>query len=167
MLMPGPTSITDFAVLTDSKKSTLKGDTVEIPSITAYFSNNYRDFVVPFYSEDYKNLTKFPFKPLKLNHPPEFAFTAIKIQTQSTYLEELTYPFRNSLFVNGLEPFDKEGNRRYSAATFFEQDEELFETKVTLRFHYSPLWVRIVVWLGINISAFLIWKMTRRIIFNA
>lgn len=167
MLMPGPASISDFSALSNSKKSTLEGDTIQVPNISAYFSNNYRNFTIPFYSEDYKNLTKFPFKPLKLNYPPEFAFTAIKDQTKSTYLEELTYPFRDSLFVNGLEPFDKDGNLRYPGGAFFKQDGELFETKVTLRFHPSPLWVRFVVWFGINISVFLVWKMARRIIFNA
>lgn len=167
LVLEGPDSITDFPALPNSTKSTLSGDTIEIPNISAYFSDNFRDFSIPYYSTSYIGKTVFPFKPMRLNYPPEFAFTAIKDQTQSTYLEELTYPMRDSLFINGLEPFTKDGEARFTGATFFEEGGNEYLTKVTLRYYPSSIYVRLIVWLGIGASLVLVDKMVRRIIFNA
>ncbi len=163
----GPGSIEDFSSLPNSARSTLSGDTVQVPNLKAYFSNNYRAFVIPFYQNQFQTMTKFPFPPLRLNHPPEYAYQMIKDQTQSTYLEEFTYPLRASIFVNGLEPFDETTKEpRYSGATLFEQSGGMYETKVTLRYYPSSYVARIVVWLGINLSVILIWKVGKKILKN-
>ena len=163
MFMPGPDSITDFPALPDSIKSNLEGDTIQVPNVSAYFSNNYRDFVIPYYYESYKEDTSVPFGPLRLNYPPEFAFTAIKDQTQSTYLEEFVYPLKDSLFINGLEPVEKDGSPRYVGGGRFEIDGRFIDTKVTLRFYPSTVPVRIAVWFGINLSAIALLIMSKRI----
>lgn len=146
-----PKSIADFSPLPQSTKSALSGDTVEVPNVVAYFSDNYRDFVTKYYRNQFQYMTRFPFPPILLNHPPEYAFDYIKDQTQSTYLEEYVYPMRGRLFVNGLEPFEKETKEpRYEGATKFEAGNMLYETKVTLRYYPTPVWARIAVWFGIN-----------------
>lgn len=161
--MPGPESVENFSALPNSAKSTLSGDTIEVPNISAYFSNNYRNFVTTFYYKSYREQNIIPFIPLKLNYPPEFAFSAIKDQTQSTYLEEYVYPLRNSLFVNGLEPFVENGKARYWGASVFTQSGNPYYTKVTLRYYPSSLSSRIIVWFLINMSCILIWKTARGI----
>ena len=163
LLLPGSDSITDFPALPDSIKSSLEGDTIQVPNVSAYFSNNYRDFVIPYYDQSYKGDTGVPFGPLRLNYPPEFAFTAIKDQTQSTYLEEFVYPLKDSLFINGLEPVEKDGSPRYVGGGRFEIDGKLVDTKVTLRFYPSTVPVRIAVWFGINLSAVALFVMSKRI----
>ncbi len=164
MMWPGPSSINQFNALPDSEKSTLEGDTIQVPEVAAYFSNNFRNFAVPFYSDDYQNLVKLPFPPLKLNHPPEYSWTAIKRHTDSTYLEELIYPLRNSLYVNGFEPFYPEGEAKFWGATKFEVGENAWFTKTTLRFYPSPVWVRVVTWFGIILSTALLYRMGRIIL---
>jgi len=155
-----------FKALPNSVKSTLPGDSVQVTNLTAFFSDNYRDFVIPYYQEDYKNLVRFPFPPLELNYPPEYAFTVIKDQTQSTYLEELTYPFRGSLYINGLEPFiENTREPRYDGATLFGQSGGLYQTKVILRYYPSSLVFRIIVWLGINSSIIFLYKVGKRIFY--
>lgn len=166
LLWPGPTHIEDFPPLTNAAKSTLSGDTVEVPNIVGFFSNNYRGFVLDFYSHAYQNLTKLPFPPIKLNYPPEQAFTYIKDQTHSTLLEERVYPLRNSLFINGLEPFYEDGSAKYWGATKFGEGGVLYETKTTLRFYPSPIWARIIIWLGITTTAIFLWILGRKIIFS-
>lgn len=166
LVFPGPESVYVFPDLPEASRSTLSGDTVELPNIKAYFSDNYRSSAVPFYQESYLGFTQFPFKPLRLNYPPEFAFTAIKDQTQSTYLEELTYPLRDSLFINGLEPLDESGEPRYLGAIPFEIEEAEYATKVTLRYYPSSIWSRLIMWLGIVVSVYLLWVMSKRIILN-
>ena len=164
MLWPSPNKISDFPALPNSDKSTLSGDTVQIPNVAAYFSDNFREFVVPFYREDFQKLSKLPFPPLTLNHPPEFSWTAIKKHTDSTYLEELVYPLRNSLYVNGFEPFYADKTPKFWGSTKFEVDHHSWYTKTTMRFYPANLIVKFLVWLGIVTSLWLIFKLGRKII---
>lgn len=164
MIWPGPGRIDQFAALPSSEKSKLEGDTIQIPNVSAYFSNNFRNFIVPFYSNNYQNLVKLPFSPLRLNHPPEYSWTAIKKHTDSTYLGELVYPLRDSLFVNGFEPFEETGDPKYWGATKFEIGTNIWFTKTTLRFYPSYVWVRIVVWFGIILSMALLYRMGKAIL---
>lgn len=164
MLWPGPSQISDFYALPNSDKSTLEGDTIQVPNVAGYFSNNYREFVTPFYSKNYQKKTLLPFPPFKLNHPPEFSWIAIKRHTDTTYLEELIYPLRDSLYVNGLEPYYEDGTPKFWGATKFEIGKNIWFTKVTLRFYPSNPLVKFLVWLGICVSIFWIYKLGRRII---
>jgi hypothetical protein len=162
-----PKKISDFAPLPQSTKSELTGDTIEVPNVAAYFSDNYRDFATKYYRNQFQFMTKFPFPPLTLNHPPEYAFNYIKDQTLSTYLEEYVYPFRGSLFVNGLEPFDqKSKDQRYPGAARFSAGGMLYETKVTLRYYPTKVFDRILVWLGINLAVLLLYKFSKKIIYG-
>ena len=164
MIWPGPSRIEQFQVLSNSDKSTLEGDTIQIPNVAAYFSDNFRNYVVPFYDRNYQKLSNLPFPPLRLNHPPEFAWLVIKKHTDSTYLEELVYPLRDSIYVNGLEPFYEDGQPKFWGATRFEIDGRSHFTKTTLRFYPSNIAVRILVWSGITISVFLLYQLGRKIL---
>jgi hypothetical protein len=166
LVMPGPTVIADFLPLSDSTKSSYEGDTIQVPNVASYFSDHYRTDVVAFYTEGYLNKTKFFFKPLRLNHPPEEAYTFIKDQTPSTYLEELTYPFRDSLFVNGYEPLDENGEARWRGASRIEYDGARYDTKVTLRYYPSKLSARLLLWLGVNASVIALIYLGRKVLTN-
>lgn len=164
IIWPGPSKISDFDSLPNSNKSTLAGDTVQIPNVAGYFSDNYRDFVVPFYSSNYQKQTRFPFPPLRLNHPPEYSWIAIKKHTDSTYLEELVYPLRNSLYVNGFEPFYEDGTPKFWGSAKLNEGNNLWYTKTTLRYYSSRAFVRILVWFGITTSICLLYKLGREIL---
>ncbi len=166
MVIPGTVSVQNFSDLPNSSVSTLPGDVWQVPNIKAYFSDHYRDFATEFYYEDYKNKNKIPFDPIKLNYPPENAYTYIKDQTQSTYLEEYVYPLRDSIFLNGMEPFTENGEPRYAGATKFDFDNQEHLTKNILRYYPSSLYVRIVVWFGIIVSILLLWITGKRVILN-
>lgn len=165
MVMPGPNSIADFTPLPNSDKSTLAGDTVQITNVTAFFSDSYRNFVVPFYSQDFRKKTWLPFPPIKINHPPEVSWNVIKKHTDSTYLEEIVYPLRNSLYVNGFEPFYEDGTPKFWGSAKLNEGKNLWFTKTTLRFFPSSLITRIIVWLGISISILLLYRIGKKIIF--
>ena len=99
---------------------------------------------------------------MRLNYPPESAFTYIKDQTHATYLEEYVYPLRDSLFVAGLEPFE-DGKPRYQAASLFGWKGVDYQTKVTLRYYPSTLVARLMVWAGIVVSGVLIYATFKQI----
>ncbi len=164
MLWPGPGKISDFKPIPSSDKSKLEGDTVQISNVSAYFSDNFREVVVPFYLSNYWQNTRLPFPPVRINHPPEYSWNVIKKHTDSTYLEELIYPLRDSLYVNGYEPFYSDGNPKFWGSIKFEFPGVSFFTKTTLRFYPSPLLVRFLVWLGITISIYWLYKLGRKIL---
>ncbi|MDD5147107.1 MAG: hypothetical protein PHV63_00955 [Candidatus Daviesbacteria bacterium] len=167
MIWPGPTKIADFKPLPSSNKSTLAGDNIEqVSNVAGYFSDNFRPFVTSFYKSNYWQKTLLPFPPIELIHPPEYAFVTIKKHTDSTYLEELVYPLRDSLYVNGFEPFYSDGSPKFWGSTKFDVDGGSFYTKTTLRFYPSPIYVRILVWLGIVVSVYGLSKVGKKILFN-
>src|SRR3989344_1358789 len=153
MLWPGPGKISDFSALPNSDKSKLAGDNIaQVSNVAGYFSNNFREFVVPFYTDNYQDLGHFPFPPLRLNHPPEYSWLTIKKHTDSTYLEELVYPLRDSLYINGFEPFYEDSSPKFWGATKFEVEGHNWLTKVTIRYYPSNVFVRFLVWVGITLS---------------
>jgi len=140
--------------------SKLSGDTVQMPNLVGLFSNRYRAFVTGFYKSEFQMLDMMPFPPMVINHPPEDAFAFVKDQTHSTYLEEYVYPFRGSLFVNGLEPFDEVTKTpRYAASSLFGQDLVDYETKVVIKYYPIAWWKRFLVLLMFNGVTFVIFKL--------
>lgn len=165
MIMPGPTKISDFKALPNSDKSSLAGDNIsQVPNVAGYFSNNYRRFVTSFYSKNYKDKTWFFFPPLRINHPPEFSWNVIKKHTDSTYLEEFVYPLRDSIYVNGFEPYLEDGTPRYWGASKLSESGNFWYTKTTLRFYPSSVPIRTIVWLGIISSIYFLYRLGRKII---
>lgn len=165
MILPGPGKITDFKGLPNSEKSNLEGDTIQIPNTSAFFSNKYRDYIVDFYFKNYREKTWLPFPPLKLNHPPEYAWNVIKKHTDSTFLEEMVYPLRNSLYVNGMEPFYEDGTPKFWSSKKLNLGANLWYTKTTLRFYPSNFVIRILVWFGISVAILFIYRLGKKIIF--
>ncbi len=166
MILPGPGKISDFKALPDSYKSALAGDNIaQVSNVAGYFSDNYREFVTSFYSKDYKDKTWLPFPPLRLNHPPEFSWNVIKKHTDSTYLEELVYPLRDSIYVNGFEPYYVDKTPKYWGASQFSENGNTWFTKVTLRFYPSNIFIKFLVWLGIAASVACLYRLGKRIIF--
>lgn len=164
LLWPGPGDVGDFGQLPNSLKSTEPGDTLENPQRVAFFSDNFRDSVISFYTDEFQKLNFFPLGPIRINYPPEYAYTAVKDQILSTYLEELVYPMRSSLFINGFEPFYEDGTPKYKGATTIEIEGTVFATKTTLRFYSSSILVRIIVWMGVTVSLYWLIKLGRRIL---
>ena len=165
LLIPGPTYIGDFPPLPNSVTSQLSGDTWQHPNIVAYFSNWWRPDVTPYYYKSFSYLKIFgvTIPPLKINHPPEEAFQYIRDQQESTYLEEYFYPFRDQLFVNGWEPFDKNGKRFRGDWNRVVYNDIFYNSKVTLRYYPSKRIYRVIVYVGIWASAFALWWVAKKI----
>ena len=164
MIWPGSSRISDFKPLPSSAKSTLEGDTIQIPNVAAYFSDNYRKYVVSYYQQNYQQNSHLPFPPLRLNHPPEYSWNVIKKHTDSTYLEELVYPLRDSLYVNGFEPFYEDGSPKFWGSAKLNEGNNLWYTKTTLRYYPSNIIIGILVWFGIISSVYLLFKLGKKIL---
>lgn len=161
LIYPGPSSISNFTLLPDSLKSDEPGDTIQNPNIAAYFSDSRRKFVTNYYKDSFSYLKIFglTIPPIRLNHPPERAFDYIRDQQRSTYLEEYVYPLRDSLFVNGYEPFNEDGKPfdKVSLAIFI--GDRYYQTKTTIRFYPSSPYVRVVVYSTLWLTAIFLYKL--------
>lgn len=63
---------------------------------------------------------------LVLNYPPEEAQTLIRDQTQSSFLEEIVHPGRESLFINGYVPIKPEEQ--------INREGKHYTNKITVRY---------------------------------
>jgi len=125
LLSPPPS----FPDLTSSVKSDLPGDTVQLKNVNAYFTNQSRNEVIDFYLHHYSGLLR-----IRLNHPPEKVKEIIRDTAQSTYLEELVLPFKESVFISGYEwqtdPFTKPEKRIVNKILY--ENKEYF-AKITIK----------------------------------
>jgi len=124
--------------LPDALQSFEPADT-EVASRKSYFTNFNRENVVIYYAETFflVGAGMVNFIPIRLNYPPEEAQTIIRDQTRSSYLEELVYPFRESLFINGFNPASPKD------AILIENKE--WQQKITVKFVSSTPWVRVTL----------------------
>lgn len=169
LLWPGPFFIDDFTALPNSSKSDEPGDTVQYKNIAAYFSQMRRNDVTNYYLNEFSYLNFFGFRvpPIRLNHPPEEAFTYIRDQQPSTYLEHYVYPFRDSLFVNGFEPFDNNGKPYREGATTIQINGVFYESKATLRYYSSSFLLRIIVYILSWVGIFMLFKLSKKALIEA
>lgn len=126
-----------------------EGDTWQNPDQKGFYTNMTRSDVL---NEVQKNTTinilGFSLPNYRLNYRPEEAGELVRDQLKSNYLEEIVYPLRSSIFVNGWEP----KNSPFYAG---KPDKEIpdislhgipYEAKVTLKPLTSSLEYRLLIW---------------------
>lgn len=126
--------------LADSIKSDEPGDTVQIPHVAGFYTNQTRAQVINFYQANYNGLFR-----IHLNHPPEKSKTIFHDTIQSYYLEEFYLPLKETLYINGFEwendVFTKPDKR--IANKLIYQGKE-YKTKVTIRTFPTTILQRLV-----------------------
>lgn len=131
-----PTSTYPYQII-DSVQSVEDADT-EDPLRRAYFTNFSREEVISYYESQLENFSLFNIKIplLRLNYPPEDAYSIIRDQTRSTFLEEIVHPLRESFFINGFLPKVAKDDIWYKGVHY--------QQKITVRYVYSDLLVRVI-----------------------
>lgn len=142
--------------LSDSFRSTEPGDTYQHPDQKAFYTNKYRSEALAELQSSW-SITNIPFLEYRLNYPPEEVTTLVREQLYSSYLEEVVHPLRESLFINGWEPSN---SPKYSYLPAEDRPIIITEgipynSKVTIRPVYSPIWARLFVWTAIFPASFL------------
>jgi len=152
LALPSPLSPQDLPSLPKSVRSIEPGDTTQIANVVAYYTDLSREEVVDFYFNEFSK-SKFkniPFISYRLNHPPERIREVLRDTQQSTYVEEIVHPLRESLFVNGFEwnndPFTSKKRR---IKNILIVDGKIYKFKVTVYYQGSKAWQRLLVWWGI------------------
>lgn len=140
--------------LPDSLRSTEPGDSGGVPTILkAYYTNLSRRQVIDYYQKsiDKSPFGRIPFIGYRLNHPPEYALETIIDVIHSNYYEEIVHPLRESLFISGWTLKDDKEYLKSSPnpLTYFVVNGSHYDTKIILHYVTSPLWARLLVWVGI------------------
>lgn len=141
--------------LPNSIKSNEPAD-LEEPTRVGFYTDMSREEVINYYKGQFE---KSPFLSItppmsRLNYPPEEAKVLIRDQTQSTFLEELVYPTRESLFINGYRPRDDK--------TPLIVDGRKWGQKIIIKYVSSSVVVRFVIGLFTMIFVYIVlfeWKM--------
>lgn len=153
--------------LPGSLKSIEPGDTTQIPGVTAYYTNLSRQEVISFYQNNYSHssLLNIPFITYRLNHPPEMVREILRATQQSSYIEEIVHPLRESLYVNGYEwendPFLKPDKRFVNKMVI---DNKEFKAKITIFQRNSNPLLRVIISFGFLVFVYWLLKETKGII---
>jgi hypothetical protein len=148
--------------LPNSAKSNLPGDTVQIPNVSAYFTNLSRTEVMNFYKANYGGTFR-----INLNHPPEKSKEIFVDTIQSYYLEEFILPFKESLYVNGFE-WEKDvftrPDKRIKNKLIYEDKE--YKSKITIRTFPASVPKRLISFYLTQISIIIIFLIYKKIFFT-
>lgn len=166
IIAPGAKSVMDLPPLPDSLKSTEPGDTNQVANIAAYFSNSDRAQITKYYYDFYRRsfILGWLIPPIKLNHPPEYARQVVRNEIYLTFLEEYTYPLRDSILIAGYEPYIdnnllKRPHNFLADHIYLSFIDTFFVSKTTLKYIGSNIFYRILVYLGIWLVSYFIYKL--------
>lgn len=109
----------------------------------AYYTHLSRSDIMAYY----RNLIPLS---LRLNHPPEEAYTFVRDQTRSSWLEELVHPFKDTTYINGFYPTKANEQINYNKIHY--------EAKITVRYVPSAPVTRLTVLGLVGISLYLLIK---------
>lgn len=138
----------------NSVQSPQPADTA-FPLRPAYFTNLERQQVISYYKNFFSrspflNIYLFTYK---LNYPPEESSFLVRPHIQSSYLEEIIHPFRESIFINGFYPTRPQDD--------IWHDGKHFKGKVTIKYTSSSFLARVA--LGI-LTLYMAFAVTRELI---
>jgi len=136
----------------DSMQSAESGDSEELNVRRAYFTDFTREEVMSHYLEAFNNnqIVNLRFISYRLNYPPEEAFSRVRDQTRSTFLEEIVHPFRENIYVNGFEPIYAKDEIWYGGRRFRQ--------KITVKVVRSNIIVREIIGIGVIAGIYVIYK---------
>ena len=156
--------------LVPSTRSSEEGDTIQNPDQKGFYTQVAREEALSQLQLKY-SFTIFGVRipSYRLNYRPEEAFGMVRDQLKSSYLEEIVYPMRNSLFVNGYEPLNAPiyaNLQREDVPKLFFENTPYF-AKVTVKPVNSSLLARLFVWTLIFPATYLVFFSLKKSIKNA
>ncbi len=151
--------------LSSAVRSDEAGDTWQHPDQKGFYTDMTRAQVIrEMQSKFVTKIFNISIPSYRLNYRPEESFEYVRDQVPSNYLEEIVYPMKDSLFVNGWEPKNAPINRnidpKYIPGNLFK--ENYYLSKVTLRPVSSPVYARLLIWTLIFPATYLVFKSLKK-----
>jgi len=156
-----PPPLPDFI---SAARSNEPGDSYQHPNQKAFFTDYIRTDTLNHFQKQFQiKLGSINIPNFRLNYPPEETLILVRDQIPSNYLEEIVNPLRESLFVSGWEP---EKAPAYQHLSLEKRpkiiiDGQYYFAKVTVKWQFSPLWTRLLVWTLIFPASYLVYLSLR------
>jgi hypothetical protein len=145
LILPSP----NFPSLSQSWRSTEEGDTWQNPNQKGYYTNLERFQVINEIKSKFNHsFLSMKLPGIKVNYPPEEAHSLVRDQLKSNYLEEIIFPLRESIFINGWEPENdpKMKSIPESKRSDLFANGQKYQAKITLYPIYSNTFARLLIW---------------------
>jgi hypothetical protein len=164
LTLPSPV----YPDLSQAVRSNEEGDTWQNPDQKGYYTNLTRAEVLgQLQSKFAVKIFGYSIPSYRLNYRPEEAASLVRDQLNSYYLEEIVYPFRESLFVNGWEPVHSPLNANNpKAQTDLYFGGLPYMSKVTLKPTRSNVYARVTVWTLIFPITYLVYLSVKKTLKN-
>lgn len=152
-------AIPTLPVIDNATLSNEEGDTWQNPDQRGYYTNLKRSEVLgEVQQESQINIFGITIPNYRLNYRPEEAHELVRDQLKSNYLEEIVYPLRSSIYVNGWEPKNAPAYANKPAKEI--PDISIYgipyDAKITLKPNNSSLLSRLLVWTAIFPLSYLV-----------
>ena len=141
------------------------GDTWQHPDQKGFYTDMTRQQVIgEMQSKFVTSISGISIPSYRLNYRPEESFQFVRDQVYSNYLEEIVYPLKDSLFVNGFEPINLPANRHIDPKDIrgVSFKGQYYLSKVTLRPVTSSVYARILIWTLIFPATFFVIKSLKK-----
>ncbi|HEY5601306.1 MAG TPA: hypothetical protein VIK81_04455 [Patescibacteria group bacterium] len=166
LLLPTP----KISGLPNSFQSIEPGDTVEIPGVSAYYTDILRDDVLNYYKKQIKTtpFLNLPLPFVLLNHPIQYGRLGgyFSDQLKTTYIQEYVHPLRGQLLINGFgakDSFALKAIQTPATFDYFFINNQKWESKVTIKYVDSNPIVRVVIF-SLTFAGFIfVYKLFKRI----
>ncbi len=145
LTLPSP----KYPDLVGGAQSDEPGDTWQHPDQKGFYTNENRQSVLQDIQSQFTiKIAGLSIPSYRLNYRPEEAQTLVRDQLESYYLEEVVYPLRESIFINGWEPkkAPKFAGKLAKEIPDISLHGVAFDGKITLRPVSSPIWARVLTW---------------------
>ncbi len=141
--------IPQLPTLDNATLSNEEGDTWQNPDQRGYYTNLTRNEVTSQIQK--KSQIQIFGKTIpnyRLNYRPEEAHELIRDQLKSNYMEEVVYPLRSSIFINGWEPKKSPfyANKPAKEIPDISIYGVPYEAKITLKPNNSHFLARLIIW---------------------
>ncbi len=141
--------IPQLPILENAILSNEEGDTWQNPNQRGYYTNLTRSQVLnQVQTKSQIQIFGWKVPNYRLNYRPEEAHELIRDQLKSNYMEEIVYPLRSSIYVNGWEP----KNSPFYAGKPEKEIPDIsiygvpYEAKITFKPNNSHVIARILFW---------------------
>jgi|SRR5581483_624916 len=174
LLIPLPGALSDFVYPPNVSSNQI------LPSYssnlqTSYYSNANAKQILDFYKQQFKSLSCDTLKtinpicylsPIVISRSPSLASFYLSTKIPSTYLLEIYYPLRNSLFLSIYQYKDRNGNLISSASPLYTSSGLNYSSLVSVYYFPSSVIVReatyIAIWLIIILLSILIKRIIKK-----
>lgn len=111
----------------------------------AYYTNLTRPEIMDYYDRAFRGPIQY-----RLNLPPEDAYSVIRDQTKSSFLEQIVHPWRETLYINAFVPT--------KPTEQINIDDVHYLNKVTVRYVPSHPVSRLTV---LSLATLLLWWLVK------